>query len=492
VIPVPARGSLRATLRAQAVPGLVALAGLGACAMGPDYQRPALDLPAAWATQEPWHAARPGDEGDRGSWWVLFGDARLDALEIQALKGNQGLAVAAERLEQARGVVTVAAASLFPQLNATAGAARTKISADRPRAVYALANSSTVQNDLSAGFSVHYEADLFGANRRRVESARATEQQAQADLANAHLVLTAEVAADYFALRELDAEIDVVRQNIDAQRRALDFVTARHDMGVASGLDLAQQQSQLDSTITQIDLLRVQREKFEHALARLAGVPAPGFSIAPMAAALAPPAIPLGVPADILQRRPDVASAERAMASANAQIGVAKAAYFPSVALNAAYGVESNAAASLLSAPSALWSLGTSALQPLFDVGRIRANTEIASAGYRAAMAAYRDTVLGAMQEVQDGLSGSANLARASDEARAAVGSAQRVVELASDRYTGGLATYLDVVTAQQSLLANQRLQVQINGQQQLVAVYLVKALGGGWSAPALMAQQRP
>ncbi|HYA58890.1 MAG TPA: efflux transporter outer membrane subunit, partial [Burkholderiaceae bacterium] len=237
------------------------------------------------------------------------------------------------------------------------------------------------------------------------------------------------------------------------------------------------------STVTQIDLLRVQRAQFEHALASLVGASAPTFSIAPRLTELSVPSIPIGVPSDLLERRPDVASAERAMAVANAQIGVAKAAYFPSVPLTAAYGVESNQLASLFSAASTLWSLGIAATGSLFDAGRLSANIDFAQAGYRATVANYRQTVLTAMQEVQDGLTGSANLARAAAEASAAVRSAQRVVDLANDRYAGGLATYLDVVTAEQALLANQRLQVQINGQQTLTAVYLVKALGGGWDA---------
>ena len=273
----------------------------------------------------------------------------------------------------------------------------------------------------------------------------------------------------------------MVRQNIVAERRALDFVSSRHDMGVASGLDLAQQQSQLDTTVTQIDLLRVQRAQFEHALATLSGVPAPSFKMEPQIVTLNVPAIPVGLPSDLIERRPDVASAERAVAAANARIGVAKAAYFPSIPLVGSYGAESNTAASLFNAASNLWSLGVSATQPLFDAGRLSANVDFARAGYRATVARYREAVLVAMQEVEDGMSGIGNLERAAAESGAAVASAQRVVDLANDRYTGGLATYLDVVTAQQALLANERQQAQIRGQQMLVAVYLVKALGGGW-----------
>ncbi len=465
------------------MPTLAVALALTACAVGPDYLRPAADVPPAWTTEQPWRTATPADTATPANWWEIFGDARLNALEADVIAHNLSLQVATERLTQARAQASVASAALFPTLNANAGALRDRSSTNRPRANYAVPNSSTVQNDLTASFGVRYELDLFGGVRRQVEAARADAEQARSDLANARLVLTAETAADYFTVCALDAEIDVVRQNIAAERRALDFVSARHDMGVASGLDLAQQQSQLDTTITQIDLLRVQRAQFEHALATLSGTPAPAFAVAPQLVSLNVPPIPVGLPSDLLERRPDVASAERAVAAANARIGVARAAYFPSVPLLGNYGVESNTAASLFNAASNLWSLGVSATQPLFDAGRISANVDFAKAGYRATVAQYRLSVLTALQEVEDGMTGIGNLERASAEAGAAVTSAQRVVDLANDRYTGGLATYLDVVTAQQALLANQRQQAQIRGQQMLVAVYLVKALGGGWLA---------
>ncbi len=473
---------------------LLAAAGTGvlaACAVGPDYQRPAAEVPAAWATEKPWRAGKPSDAAERGTWWAIFGDERLDALEADVLAHNQSLLIAGEHLSQARAQARVAGAALLPTLNANAGALRDRISADRPRSSYILPNSSTVQNDLTANFSVRYELDVFGGVRRAVESAQAGAQQSQADLANARLVLTAELAADYFNLRELDAEIDVVAQNIAAEKRALEFVSSRHDMGVASGLDLAQQQSQLDTTITQIDLLRVQRAQFEHAIATLCGVAAPSFALAPEVMKFKVPEIPVGLPSDLLERRPDVASAERAMAAANAQIGVAKAAYFPSLPLVGGYGVESNTAATLFNSASNLWSMGVSATQPLFDGGRISGNVDFARAGYRATVAQYRETVLTAMQEVEDGMTGISNLERAAAESGAAVNSARRVFDLANDRYTGGLATYLDVVTAQQALLSNERQQVQIGGQQMLMAVFLVKALGGVWEGgPAPVAQK--
>jgi outer membrane protein, multidrug efflux system len=323
-----------------------------------------------------------------------------------------------------------------------------------------------------------------------VEGARATAEQAQADFENTRLVLLAALVTDYFSLRELDAEIDVVRRSLGLQRDALNFVASRHELGFATGLDLAQQQALLDASATQLELLQNQRAQFEHAIATLVGVPAPSFTLAPSATAAPLPALPVGLPSDLLQRRPDVASAERAMAAANARIGVARAAYFPSIELAPGLGVpsagwESNALVNLFTAPSRLWSIGLSASQTLFDAGMTRANVRFANAGYTAAVATYRQTVLTAMEEVENGITGLSSLERAELQANASVRSASRAFDIANDRYKGGVDTYLDVITAQQTLLTNQRLAVQIQGQQFAAAVYLVKALGGGWSQPA-------
>lgn len=456
---------------------------LAACTVGPEYRRPEVEVPPAWTAVQPWQPARPDDAAARGPWWAIFADARLDALEKEALARSPTLAATAERLVQARAVASAASAALLPQVDAGAGAVRGKTSADRPLASYAIPNSSTVQNDLTAGFTVRYEPDLFGGLRRQVQATRAAAEQAEADLENARLVLAAELAADYFNLRELDDEIDIVERNIVAQRKALDFVRNRRDVGVASGLDLAQAQAQLDATTTQVDLLRVQRAQYEHAIATLVARPAPGFALDAQTRPLEVPPVPVGIPSEVLQRRPDVASAERAMAAANARIGVARSAYFPNITLASNYGVESNHLADLFRAASNLWSLGLSATQVLFDAGRISANVDFARADYRAAVDGYRQTVLAAMQEVEDGMTGTAYLASAAAKAQAAVKSAQRVTDLANDRYAGGLANYLDVITAEQALLANERQQAQINGQQMVVTVFLVKALGGGWSA---------
>jgi NodT family efflux transporter outer membrane factor (OMF) lipoprotein len=300
----------------------------------------------------------------------------------------------------------------------------------------------------------------------------------------------ATLVSEYFSLREVDAEIGVVRRSLDLQQDALKFVSSRHDLGFATGLDLAQQQALLESSATQLELLQNQRFQLEHAIATLIGTPAPGFALAASASTPPLPAVPLGLPSDLLQRRPDVASAERAMAAANARIGVARAAYFPSIDLVPGFGApgigwESNTLASLFAAPSRLWSIGLSASQTLFDAGKTRANVRFADADYTAAVAAYRQTVLTAMEEVENGITGLASLERAEIQAVASVQSAQRAYDIASERYKGGVDTYLDVITAEQTLLTNQRQAVQIQGQQFTTAVFLVKALGGGWSPTA-------
>jgi len=455
---------------------------LTACAAGPDYRKPAIDMPVAWQVDAPWRQSAPGDEQAKGAWWERFGDAQLNALQQQALQDNQTLAIASARLLQARASGNAALAGMFPQVGLGTRASRLKISADRPLTNYNSPNYGPVQNDFALGLNVSYEVDLFGRVQRNVESAHASAQQSAADLENTRLLLGADLASNYFNLRELDVELDVLARSIALQRQALELATSRHDLGATSGLDVAQQQALLDSTLTQVDVLRKQRAQFEHAIATLVGVPAPQFALAPALLPMQPPAVPLGVPSDLLERRPDIASAERAMAAANAQIGVADAAFYPSIMLAPSYGVDSRGIATLFNAPSVLWSLGVSATQTLFDGGRIRAGVDFAKGGYQAAVATYRRTVLTAMQEVEDGITGIAALERAYTQAQAAILSSQRVLDLANSRYEGGVATYLDVITAQQSLLNNERQAAQLMGQRMLSSVFLVKALGGDWA----------
>ena len=457
---------------------------LAGCTAGPDYVRPEVATPPAWKLEAPWRAGAPDDAAPKGPWWQRFGDPRLDALQQQAIAQSPTLVLAAARLEQARAFVRTASASQGLNANIAARATRQHISANRPLTNYGSDNFSTVQNDFVPLLVVSYELDLAGRVRRSVESAEASADQSAADLENARLLLGTDLATAYFNLRATDIELDVLARSIALQRRSLEFVSARHDLGASSGLEVAQQQALLDTTLTQVDLLRRQRDLFEHAVATLTGTPAPAFELAPDIAALEPPIVPLGVPSDVLQRRPDVASAERAMAAANAQIGVAAAAYYPSITISPVAGFETRSLTSLFEASSLLWSLGATVTQPLLSGGRLSANVDIAKANYDATVASYRRVVLTAMQEVEDGITGLAALERADRQARTAVETARKVLDLANARYEGGATTYLDVITAQQSLLSAERLAAQLGGQRLLTSVFLIKALGGDWQGP--------
>ena len=458
---------------------------LTACTAGPDYHRPdPVAMPVSWKIEPPFREIAPDDTAAKGPWWQRFQDPQLDALETQALANNPTLAIAGARLAQARAQVRGTSASLFPQIGLGARVQRLATSADRPLSGYGTPNFAVVQGDYALALNVNYEADLSGRIRRSIEGARASAEQSASDLVNTRLLVTTDLATDYFNLRGLDAELEVLQRSISLQRRALDFITQRHDLGATSGLEVAQQQALLDNTLTQVDVLRRQRDPFEHAIATLTGTPAPSYTLAPDLRTWVPPAIPVGVPSDVLERRPDVASAERAMAAANAQIGVAKAAFYPSIMLAPSYGFDSRSVVRLFDGPSVLWSLGVTAAQTLFDGGRINANVDFAQAGYEATVATYRRTVLTAMQEVEDGITGLAALDRASAQSRQAVASARRVFELATSRYEGGAATYLDVITAQQSLLGVERQTTQLESQRRVTSVFLIKALGGDWEPP--------
>lgn len=476
-----ARLPLRPFALAAALATFAALAG---CAVGPDYRRPDVDTPAAWRLDPAdayWHPAAPAHAPLDPAWWRAFGDPQLDALEADALRNNQSLKAIAARYDQAKATLASVASAQYPAVNLNASGQRFKISADRPQTNYAVKSASTVQNDIQVGASASYELDLFGRVRRSVESAQANSEQARDDFANARLVLTADLASSYFALRAFDTEIDVVKRSIDLQQKALDYVSARHDLGAVSGLDLLQQRAQLDATRTQAQLLIQQRAQVETAIATLVGTPAPAFSLPPRVVPINAPALPTGVPSDLLQRRPDVASAERAMAAANAQIGVARAAYFPRVTLTPGIGWDAARFSGLFTVPALLWSVGASLSQPLFEGGRLKAGVDFAQAGYVAAQANYRQAVLTAFQEVQNAVTGLSVLDEAARQAAAAVDDARKLVSLAQDRYAGGLTPFIDVLTAEQQLLTSERQAVQIQGQRAALVVFLAKALGGGW-----------
>ncbi|MHB8218194.1 MAG: efflux transporter outer membrane subunit [Candidatus Sulfotelmatobacter sp.] len=479
----------------------IALLGLAAgCTVGPRYSRPAAPTPApdAWKTQPPWEQAAPKDSIPKGTWWQIFHDPALDAYEQQLLQANQSLVAARDRLDQARSLARVATADMFPQLSADPSAVRERGSGNRPLngAAPTIMNGSVqtvapyTQNVFTIPFSLNYEADLFGRVRHNVEAANASLQSTAADLQNVQLVLTAELAADYFTLRELDAEYQVVQESVGYERKGLDLVNHRHEGGIANGLDVAQQATLLDSTISQLALVQQSRAQFEHAIAVLVGQAASTFTVPVAPLRDAPPPVPLGVPSDVLERRPDISTAERTMAFENAQVGIARTAFYPHITLSGAGGLQSQNIASLFNAPSFIWSLGADAFEPILQGGRNRANLAAARAAYDQSVANYRQSVLTAFQQVEDGISNLSTLSQALATQSAAVEDARRALSIANNRYVGGVTTYLDVITAQTTLLANQRLATQLLGQQMVSAVYLVKALGGGWDASEINHEQ--
>jgi outer membrane protein, multidrug efflux system len=466
-----------------------------ACTVGPRYSRPAAPAaaPDAWKTQPPWQQAAPKDTIPKGAWWQIFGDDTLNQYEEQLLQANQSLAAARDRLDQARSLARIATAAYFPQISTDPNAVRQRGSGNRPvngASSAVIQPRPYTQNVYSIPFSLNYEVDLFGRVRKNVQAANASLQSTAADLGNVQLVLSAELAADYFTLRELDAEYQVVEQSVEYQRKALDLVQRRHEGGVASGLEVAQEATLLDSTVSQASLVQQSRAQYEHAIAVLVGQPASSFNVPVAPLKAIPPPVPLGVPSDVLERRPDIASLEREIAYRNAQVGLARTAFYPHVTLSGAGGLQSTAITSLFNAPSLFWSLGADALEPIFQGGRNRANLAATRAAYQEAVANYRQSVLTAFQQVEDGISNLSTLSQALTTQAAAVEDARRALEIANNRYVGGVTSYLDVITAQTTLLNNQRLQTQLLGQQMVSSVYLVKALGGGWDASQVQNEQ--
>jgi multidrug efflux system outer membrane protein len=479
---------------------LVLMAFTAGCTVGPRYSRPAAPTPApdAWKGQPPWQQAAPKDAVPKGEWWKIFNDADLSAYEQQLLKANQSLEAARDRLNQARSLARVATADFFPQVSTDPSALRERGSANRPlngeQPVIVNGVTQTVppytQSVYTIPFSINYEPDLFGRVRHNVEAANASLQSTAADLQNVQLVLTAELAADYFSLRELDAEFNVVEESVGYQRRGLDLVNHRHDGGIANGLDVAQQAALLDSTLSQLALVQQTRAQYEHAIAVLLGQSASALAVRVAPLEATPPPVPLGVPSDVLERRPDISTAERQMAFQNAQVGIARTAFYPNITLSGSGGWQSVELGPLLNAPSLFWSLGVDALEPILEGGRNRANLAAARAAYDQSVANYRQAVLTAFQQVEDGISNLSTLSQALTTQGAAVEDARRALAIANNRYIGGVTSYLDVITAQTTLLSSERLETQLLGQQMVSSVYLVKALGGGWDSSQIKDQQ--
>lgn len=481
-------------VKQAAIASMLALLGITtACTVGPKYERPAAtapttSVPTAWKGEPPWQPSAPKDTIPKGEWWKVFHDSDLDGYEQQLIEANQSLAVARDNLEQARSLAKIATSQMFPTLSTDPGVQRQYAGANRPLDGATLADAYT-QNVFTIPFNINYEVDLFGQVRRNVEAANASLQSTAANLGNAQLVLTAELAADYFSLRELDAEYQVVQELVGYESKGLDLVNSRHNGGIASGLEVAQQATLLDSTRTQLSLIQQTRQQYEHAIAVLVGKPASSFAIASSPLKTTPPPLPLGVPSDVLERRPDIAMSERQVAYANAQVGIAKSAFYPHITLGGSGGWQSRELDTLVNAPSFFWALGADALQPILNGGRNRANLAATRSAYDASVANYRQSVLTAFQQVEDGISNLQTLQQASNTQVGAVEEARKALTIANNRYIGGVTSYLDVITAQSTLLSNERLATQLLGQQMVSSVYLVKALGGGWQASDLNQQ---
>jgi NodT family efflux transporter outer membrane factor (OMF) lipoprotein len=467
---------------------LTATLFVAGCTVGPNYHRPT--APAAPAFKESavvpppdlpgggWKQVSPNDSALRPNWWEIYQDPQLDKLEQQVAISNQTLKASYEQYMQARAAIQVARSQYFPTVQAGPSASRNRQSENRPLRV---TSSKSTYNDFILQGQVSWEPDLWGNIRRQVESQRGTAQATAADLANVDLSLRSELATDYFELRGLDTQQRLLDNTVQQYEEYLALTKARFTGGVATDSDVALAQTQLDQTRAQAIDVGVARAQFEHAIAMLTGVPASSFSLPPAPLDLALPQVPVGVPSQLLERRPDVAAAERRANAANAQIGVAIAAYYPTINIVGTGGFESKNAGTLIQGPSSLWSLGGSAVELLFDAGRRHAITEEARDVYEQNVANYRQTVLQDFQEVEDNLSGLRILNSESAAQQRAVDSARRSLIISTNRYKGGVTTYLEVITAQTTQLSNERTAADITTREFAASVLLVKALGGGW-----------
>ncbi len=452
---------------------------LSACSFAPKYAAPTIATPPAYKEAGDWTPAAPADAEPRGPWWSVYGDPVLSDLEGRIETANPSLASYVARYDQARALLAQARASLLPEIDAQGHATEQRQSQHRPLRV----GGNTYYADNLIGASTAYELDFWGQLRNQVAAGKAAAQASQADVATIRLSLQADLADDYMNLRGLDAQDRLLKQSVDAYRRALDLTIQRHDGGAVSGLDVDQARTQLETARAQESDVVAQRKLVEHAIAVLVGQPASSFSLAPVDSDLiTPPRIPISTPAGLLQRRPDIAAAERRAAAANAQIGVTKAAFYPNILLNASGGLETAGGVNLLNAGNSFWTVGPSAVMPLFDGGRRKGQVQQVEAQFRQAADDYRSTVLGAFQQVEDNLALCNDLAQEAEREAAAVQAARAAEDLSLVRYQQGAVTYLDVVTAQTAALTAERTALQLATRRLQASVDLVRALGGGWT----------
>ncbi len=468
---------------------------LPGCVVGPKYHRPSVETPGTYKEVTPedlkkmdgWKVAQPQDSALHGKWWEIFGDPQLNALEEQINISNQNVASAFANFMAARALVREARAQYFPTLSVGASATRqrTASSSINGQAI------GTTFNQFSLPFDASWTPDLFGRVRNLVRAAAANAQASAADLENTRLTAQAELAVDYFQLRGQDALKQLLDATVVAYAESLKLTKALYETGIDSDESVAQAETQLEAAQALDTNLGILRAQYEHAIALLVGKPASAFSIAIEPLKTPPPAIPFGVPSQLLERRPDVAANERLMAQANAQIGVARAAYFPTVTLSASAGFNSQKASSWLTWSSRFWSVGSAISETIYDGGLRRATVEQYRAQYDQTVANYRNTVLTAFQQVEDNLSGLRILSQEIQEQDVAIQSAQRSLKLATDRYRLGIDPYLNVITAETALFSNQQTAVNLRIQQIVDSVQLVEALGGGWDASTLPTPQQ-
>jgi NodT family efflux transporter outer membrane factor (OMF) lipoprotein len=464
---------------------LVAIAALQltGCVVGPKYHQPAVPAPPAYKEVGDWKPAEPNDQNLGGNWWTVFQDPQLDALELQVNVSNQNLKSAEAQFQQARAALRYNRADYYPTVTAGPSATRTRVSANAPTG--SLLRGVTY-NDFVFPFDVSYQADVWGRVRKTVESSREQAQASAADLATVNLSMHADLAVDYFQARSLDAQEQLLNTTVTQYEQALELNESRFQGGIASEVEVEQAKTILQTTRAQAIDVGVARAQFEHAVAILIGKPPAEFSLPPLPLTAPPPHIPVGVPSLLLERRPDIAAAERLVASANAQIGVAKSAYYPTISLGASGGFESSSITTLLNGPSGLWSFGLSAVGTVFDVGRRRALTDQARAAYDSQVANYRQTVLNGFQQVEDNLAAVRILENEAQVQDQAVVAAQRSLDLSITRYKGGVTSYLEVITAQNAALTDEVTAVNILGRRMANTVLLIQALGGGWDRSSL------
>jgi NodT family efflux transporter outer membrane factor (OMF) lipoprotein len=463
---------------------------LGGCMVGPKYVRP--DVPMTPAFKEPlpdgfketkdWKIAHPDAPSLSAKWWESFGDPQLNALEPQVATENQDLKVAEARFRQARAMIRVNRSAEFPTISTGPSIASLRESANHP--YFPVPASAT--GDFVLPFDFSYEVDLWGRVRRTVNASREEAQATAADLATATLSIQAELAFDYFELRAADAQKQLLDDTVRAYTDALQLTLNRFEGGAAPKSDVAQAQTQLDTARAQDTDISVERAQYEHAIATLIGKPPAAFELPSAPRIPEPPAIPVGLPSQLLERRPDIAASERRAAEANEQIGIARAAFFPTVTLGGSAGLEGTSILNWFTWPSRFWAIGPSAAQTLFDAGRRRATSDAALAGYDAAVASYREATLTAFQQVEDNLAALRILEQEESQQRDAVTSAQESLQLFTNRYQGGVDNYLQVITAQTIALQNERNEIDIQRRRMDASILLIKALGGGWKVTDL------